>query len=125
MSALLRAIAGLPQLCGPLPVRVLPDGLSDGFYVARTGNPSVVDVAALHDGSDRGRREAEAYARMVSGTPVILDLLATVLVRWGSAVENDTEINGGDAVDWLAEFTTEVRDALKLIVSPTSPGTKP
>lgn len=83
MSALLRAIAGLPQVGGPLPVRVLPDGLSDGFRIIRTGNPSVVDVAALHDGSDRGRHEAEAYARMVSGTPVMLDLLATVLVRLG------------------------------------------
>lgn len=121
MSALLRAIAGLPQVGGPLPVRVLPDG----FCIIRMGNPSVVEVAALHDGSDRGRHEAEAYARMVSSAPVMLDLLATVLVRWGSAIENDTEINGGDAVDWLAEFTTEVRDVLGTIVGPTSPGTTP
>ncbi len=71
-----------------------------------------MDVAAVHDGSDRGRGEAEAYARMLSGVPDMLDLLATALVRWGDAIEQDREIDGGDAVEWLARLTVEVREAL-------------
>lgn len=118
MSDLLRAIATLRQVSGPVPVRVLPAGVSDGVRLTHTGALPVVEVAALHDGSDRGRHQAEAYARMLSGAPAMLDLLATVLVRWSRAVERDQEINGGDAVDWLAEFATEVKDALQGIVGP-------
>ena len=42
----------------------------------------------------------------------MLDLLATVLVRWGDAIEQDREIDGGDAVEWLARLTVEAREAL-------------
>ena len=70
-------------------------------------------------------RAAEGYARLLSGAPVMLDLLAAALVRWGEAVEADTEIDGGEAVDWLSQFAVEVRDALWMIVASPPPGTLP
>jgi len=64
-----------------------------------------VEIAAFHDGAARGRGEAEGYARMLSGAPAMLDLLAALLVRWGDAVADDGEINSGDVVAWLSRFT--------------------
>ena len=77
----------------------------------------MVDVAVVYDGSDRAHGEAEGYARMLSIAPAMLDLLTGVLARWGEAVEEDSEINGGDVVEWLAEFTIEVREALLAITA--------
>lgn len=125
MSDLLREIAALPSINGSLTDKVLADEMSDGFCLIRTDMSPGVDVAVVYDGSDRGRGEAEGYARMVSGTPAMVGLLAGVLVKWGDAVEKDEEINGGDAVDWLAAFTVDVRAALQAMVGPLAPGQAP
>ena len=125
MTDLLRELAALPQMGGSLPVKVLAGEVSDGFCTVRTAASPVVDVVALHDGSDRGRSEAERYARILSGAPAMLDLLAVLLLNWGKAVERDEPIDGGDAVEWLAGFTTEVRKTLAAMVGPQTPGQAP
>ena len=125
MNDLLREIAGLSRIGGPVPVRVLADEMSDGFCLIRTARSPVVEVVARYDGSDAGRREAEGLARVLSGAPVMLDLLVSLLVRWNEAVEEDTEINGGDAVDWLSRFIPEVRQVLEQVIGPQSPRTLP
>ncbi len=112
MNALLREIRTLPHIKGRLAIRVLADETSDGFCLFRTDASPIVDVAVVYDGLDRAHGEAEGYARMLSIAPGMLDLLTGVLARWGEAVEEDSEINGGDAVEWLAKFTVEVREAL-------------
>ena len=117
MNALLREIRTLPHIEGRLAIRVLADETADGFCLFRTDASPMVDVAVVYDGSDRAHGEAEGYARMLSIAPAMLDLLTGVLVRWGKAVEEDSEINGGDAVEWLAEFTIEVREALLAITA--------
>ena len=55
----------------------------------------------------------------------MLDLLATFLLRWEGQVEADTEIDGGEAVEWLAGFTSEVRGVLEAMVGPLAPGSMP
>ncbi len=125
MSNLLREIGGLPPTRGRLAVELLADDRADGFCLIRTDTSPEVDVAVVYDGSDRGRGEAEGYARMLSGAPAMLRLLAGVLARWGEAVGRDEEIDGGDAVAWLAEFTVEVHEALRAIVGPPAPGEAP
>ncbi len=112
MNALLREIRTLPRIEGRLAVRMLADKTLDGFCLFRTDASPTVTVAVVYDGSDRAHGEAEGYARMLSIAPAMLDLLTGALARWGEAVEKDSEIDGGDAVEWLAKFTVEVREAL-------------
>ncbi len=69
--------------------------------------------------------QAEGYARLLSGAPAMLDLLATALLRWEGQAQADTEINGGEAVEWLAVFTAEVRLVLEAMVGPLAPGSLP
>lgn len=125
MNDLLREIAALLPFDGSLVVKVLADEMSDGFCLIRTAMGPGVDVAVVHDGSDCGRGEAEGYARVLSGAPATLRLLAGVLAKWGEAVEDDEAIDGGDAVDWLAAFTVDVRAALQAMVGPLAPGQAP
>ncbi len=125
MNALLREIRTLPHIEGSLSVRVLADETSDGFCLFRTDASPMVDVAVVYDGSDRARGEAEEYARMLSIAPAMLGLLTSVLARWGEAVEEDSEINGGDAVEWLAEFTVDAREVLQAIVGAVRPEDAP
>ena len=93
----------------------------DGFGTVRTAAGPLVTMAVLHGGSEHGRRAARDHGRMLSGAPVMLGLLAGVLARWGEAVEVDTEIDGGGAVEWLSSFVTDVRQALEQFVGPEAP----
>ncbi len=99
MNALLREISALPHIEGSLAVRVLADEMSDGFCLFRTDASPMVDVAVVYDGSDRRCGEAEGYARVLSGAPAMLGLLTGLLAKWGETVEEDTPIDGSDAVD--------------------------
>jgi len=121
VNALLHEIRTLPHIGGRLMVRVLADETSDGFCLFRTDASSMVDVAVVYDGSDRARGEAEGYARMLSVAPAMLGLLTGVLAKWGEAVEEDTPIDGGDAVEWLTGFTVEVRETLLAITASMQP----
>ena len=116
MTDLLRAVAALPQGHGGLSVSVFGDKGRGGFWLARTDNGPEVAVAMV------AGAQAEGYARLLSGAPAMLDLLATALLRWEGQVQADTEIDGGDAVEWLAGFTSEVRLVLQAMVGPLAPG---
>ena len=119
MTELLRAVAGLPQSHDGLAVGVFGDPGRGGFCLT-CPDASSATVVALVAGN-----EAEGYARLLSGAPAMLDLLATFLLRWGSQVEADTEIDDGEAVEWLAGFTSEVRGVLESMVAPLAPERKP
>ncbi len=116
MRKLLQAIARLPQFRGNLSVKPIA-GTSNELCLVRTDTGIRMPVAVVSGG------KAPGYAQVLSNAPVMLDLLAAVLVRWGKAVEDDTEIDGGDAVEWLSQFTAEVRDAFQGIVGQESSGT--
>ena len=119
MTDLLREIAKLPQVQGALSVELLAGEPSGRFYLLRASVRPGADLATLQGD------ETEGYARLVSGAPAMLDLLAVLLLRWGQAVETDEAIDGAEAVAWLSPFTVEVRAALQAIVSPRKPGAAP
>jgi len=119
MTDLLQEIAKLPQVHGALSVELLAGEPSRRFYLLRASARPGADLAVLQGD------ETEGYARLLSGAPAMLDLLATLLLRWGKAVETDEAIDGAEAVAWLAEFTVEVRAALQRIVGPRTPGASP
>ena len=119
MTDLLRAVAGLPQSHGGLSVSVFGDQGRGGFWLARSDGGPEVAVAMV------AGIQAEGYARLLSGAPAMLDLLATVLLCWEGQVEADTEINGSEAVNWLTGFTGEVREVLLAMVGPLAPGRMP
>ena len=121
MNALLREIRALPLIDGILAVRVLADEVADGFCLVRTDTSPGVDVAVVYDGADRHRGDAESYARVLSVAPVMLGLLTGVLAKWGETVEEDTPIDGGDAVQWLTGFTIDVRETLLAITASVQP----
>ena len=83
---LLRAVATLPQLGGALSVSLLGDPGQGGFCLARTdaGPRTVVAVVAGQD--------AEGYARLLSGAPAVLDLLAVLLLRWDDQLQANAGI---------------------------------
>ncbi len=114
MSDLLREVAALPQICGGLSVRLLGDQGQGGFWLTRTDAGPEVLVAVI----------AGDYARMLSNAPAMLDLLASALVHWDKAVEQDEPIDGGDAVDWVTAFTAEagVVAGIGLVASEPWPG---
>ena len=119
MTDLLHALAALPQSHGGLSVSVFGDQERGGFWLARPDGGPEVAVAVV------AGEEAEGYARLLSGAPAMLDLLATALLRWDGEVQADTEIDSGDAVEWLAGFTSEVRLVLQGMVGPLAPGRLP
>jgi len=119
MTDLLREIAKLPQVQGALSVELLAGEPSRRFYLLRASVRPGADLAVLQGD------ETEGYARLLSGAPAMLDLLAVLLLRWGEAVEADEAIDGAEAVAWLAEFTVAVRAALQGIVGSRPPGTAP
>lgn len=128
MTDLLRAVAGLPQSHGGLSVSVFGDQGRGGFWLARSDGGPEVAVATAANAARFGEIagvQAEGYARLLSGAPAMLDLLATVLLCWEGQVEADTEINGSEAVDWLTGFTGEVREVLLAMVGPLAPGRMP
>jgi len=119
MTDLLREIAKLPQVQGALSVELLAGEPSRRFYLLRTSVRPGADLAVLQGD------ETEGYARLLSGAPAMLDLLAVLLLRWGEAVEADEAIDGAEAVAWLSPFTVEMRAALQGIVGPRAPGAAP
>jgi len=114
MRDLLQAIARLPQVRGSLLVEPIA-GTPDGFCLVRTDAGAKIPVALVM-GVD-----APGYAKLLANAPAMLDLLATVLTRWGKAVAKDEDIDGGDAVEWLSAFTTDVGDALEHLIGPETP----
>ena len=98
MTDLLREIASLPQVGGSLSVELLAGEPSRRFYLLRTATRPGADLAALQ------ADETEGYARLLSGAPAMLDLLAVLLLRWDQAVAADEAIDGGEAAAWLSEF---------------------
>jgi len=119
MTDLLREIAKLPQVQGALSVELLAGEPSGRFYLLRANVRAGADLAVLQGD------ETEGYARLLSGAPAMLDLLAVLLLRWGQAVEADEAIDGAEAVAWLAEFTVAARALLQGIVGPRTPGVAP
>ena len=119
MTDLLHALAALPQSHGGLSVSVFGDHERVGFCLARPDGGPEVAVAVV------AGEEAEGYARLLSGAPAMLDLLATALLRWDGQVQADTGIDSGEAVEWLAGFTSEVRLVLQVMVGPLAPGRLP
>ena len=117
--ALLGEVARLPQLGGPVSVEALASGPATHFHLLRTRRGhGAADAMTPGD-------EAGCHARLLSAAPVMLDLLAVLLVRWGEAVEADQAIDGGEAVAWLSGFVAEVSEVLRTIVGPHTPGARP
>jgi hypothetical protein len=72
------------------------------------------DIAAEKgNGKTIARTEGELDAHLITASPDMFDCVASFVRRFGVAVECDEEINGGDAVDWIAENMPEFRNALK------------
>ncbi len=94
------------------------DGIEGGFCLIRTDTSPVVEVAIVHDGSDRGIGEAKQYAQLLSRSPVMLALLKQALAAWAEAfdapddTDKDVSVNGGDLVEWFAEWRLRVWEGL-------------
>ena len=119
MTDLLHALAALPQSHGGLSVSVFGDQGRGGFWLVRSDGGPEVAVAMV------AGAQAEGYARLLSGAPAMLDLLATALLRWEGQVQAYAEIDRGEAIEWLAEFASEVRLVLGAMVGPLAPGRLP
>lgn len=65
-----------------------------------------MEVSLIHDGADRGVGEAEQYAKLLAGAPVMLTLLRAALTAWSERFDApddtlDARVSGGDLVEWF------------------------
>ncbi len=108
----------LPEISGRLLVLPFEDRVEDGFGLIRTDTSPAVEVAIVHDGSDRGIGEAEQYAQLLGLSPVMLTLLREALGAWAEQFDapddpdEDVSVDGGDLVEWFAEWRLRVREGL-------------
>lgn len=69
-------------ITGRLAIKTFEDRIEDGFGLVRTDVSPPVEVAVIHDGSDRGVGEAADYARLLALAPVMLRLITDALGAW-------------------------------------------
>ena len=109
----------LPEISGRLLVLPFEDRLEDGFCLIRTDTSPPVEVAIVHDGSDRGIDKAEQYAQLLDLSPVMLTLLREALGAWAErsdapddAPGGEHYVSGADLVEWFAGWRLRVREGL-------------
>ena len=111
----------LPEIEGHLAVRVLEDVLADGYGLIRTDCSPAVEVAIVHDGSDRGIGETEAYVALLARSPGMKRLLDDALAFEAEAFDEDEPVSGADLVDWFASWRLAVRALLTQPLPPAAP----
>lgn len=106
----------LPEIFGPLLVLPFEDRIGDGFGLIRTDTSPAVEVAIVHDGSDRAVGEAKQYAQLLGLSPVMLALLREALAAWAEQFDGpedqDLSVSGADLVDWFSQWRLRVREQL-------------
>ena len=109
----------LPEISGRLLVVPFEDRVEDGFGLVRTDTTPAVEVAIVHDGSDRGIGEAEQYAHLLGLSPVMLTLLREALAAWeeqfdapDDAPGRDHYVSGSDLIEWFSDWRLRVRRGL-------------
>lgn len=106
----------LPTISGRLAIKTFEDRIEDGFGLVRTDVSPPVEVAVIHDGSDRGVGEAADYARLLALAPVMLRLITDALGAWAEQFDGldstDLSVSGNDLVDWLGTWRSSARTEL-------------
>ncbi|MBE7212911.1 MAG: hypothetical protein INR65_18005 [Gluconacetobacter diazotrophicus] len=105
----------LPEISGRLLVLPFEDRVEDGFGLIRTDTSPAIEVAIVHDGSDRGIGEAEKYAQLLGLSPVMLTLLQEALGAWAEqfdAPDDDHYVSGTDLLEWFGDWRLRVREGL-------------
>ena len=111
----------LPEIDGHLAVRVLEDVLADGYGLIRTDCSPPVEVAIVHDGSDRGIGETEAYVALLARSPGMKRLLDEAVAFEAEAFDEDEPVSGADLAQWFAEWRGRVRTLLTKPLPPLLP----
>ena len=115
----------LPEIDGHLTVRVLEDVMADGFCLIRTDCSPPVEVAIVHDGSDRGIGETEAYVALLARSPGMKRLLDEAVAFEAEAFDEDEPVSGADHVQWFADWRLRVRTLLTKPLLPLLPTLDP
>ena len=109
----------LPEISGRLLGVPFEERVEDGFGLVRTDTSPAVEVAIVHDGSDRGIGEAEQYAQLLGLSPVMLTLLREALGAWDEqfdapddAPDRDHYVSGSDLIEWFSDWRLRVRKGL-------------
>ncbi|MHB0668453.1 Hypothetical protein HVPorG_03891a (plasmid) [Roseomonas mucosa] len=111
----------LPEIDGHLTVRALEGDTADGFALCRADCFPVVEVAIVHDGSDRGVGETEAYVALLARSPGMKRLLDEAVAFEAEAFDEDEPVSGADLVDWFAGWRDRVRTLLTKPLPPLLP----
>ena len=114
------SLQDLPEITGRLAIQPFEDRMEGGFGLVRTDTDPSVEVAIVHDGSDRGVGEAGEYARLLSLSPTMLTLLREALGAWAmqfdgpnGASDADLHVSGADLLEWFAGWRMRVRQELR------------
>lgn len=56
--------------------------------------------------------ENEANARLIAAAPELLAVLQSFVNAWAEQIDKDKEVNGSDAVDFIAGYLDDARAAI-------------
>jgi hypothetical protein len=59
--------------------------------------------------------EWEAIRPLLQSAPALLDLLNEVEISWGDAFDTGDSIDGGDLVEWFAQWLSKVRSLIATV----------
>jgi hypothetical protein len=109
-------VADLLSIADRMRVLVVEDRIEDGFGLIRTETSTPVEVVILHDGTDRGLREAEIHERLFRLVPALVGLVDETLKVWGPQFDassgSDSYISGAELVDRFTDWRRRVRQVL-------------
>jgi hypothetical protein len=64
------------------------------------------------DNYDERRSEWNAIRPLLVSAPALLAVLDEAEIVWGEAFDNDNPVDGGDLVEWFAEWLPKARAAI-------------
>ena len=54
-----------------------------------------------------------ANGNLIAKAPEMYELLKDAVQQWASMIDNEEPITGSDAVEWLVDFITDVREVIE------------
>ncbi|USQ74081.1 hypothetical protein NF552_23050 (plasmid) [Roseomonas mucosa] len=89
----------MPRILTP---KVVEDVVEDAYGLVRTDCSPPVEVAIVHDGTDRGVGETQIYVDLLARSPGMRRLLDEALLFEATAFDADEPVSGADLVEWFA-----------------------
>lgn len=90
----------------PLPRQDFGDSPDPVLLIVTLGGSKAAIIARLDEGTEE---EKKAHARLIAKAPKMYELLREVIDQWPEFEDDDVPVDGGDMVEWFAEFYVKAK----------------